>query len=157
MSKLSFAVGLAFASVLSLAGCAADSADSAPPADGATDDQDLTKAGPLSKDLVCAARKAFDDNSEGEGLAAVPRSDLKGDALADFKTFQKGMASDYPSRAFKLPVPFKGKTYSFIVVLEENDGGMYAGIYRLDGRSVATLSQGESGEPNWSKPADSCN
>jgi len=137
-----------------LTGCGG--ADASAPTDPSGDEEDLTKAGPLSQDLVCAAVGAFNDLGDPTGLTSVAEKDLTGDALKDFKSFQKGMASDYPSEAYKLPVKFKNKTYTFLMVQENNDGGTYAGIYRLDGRTVATFSQSESGDPNWSSPADKC-
>lgn len=140
-----------------LAGCSG--ADSSSPDPNAptdpTGEDDLTKA--LSQDMVCATGKAMNDlNGDPTGLKSVAKTALKGDALKDFKEFQKGMAGDYPSEAYELPVPFKGKKYTFWLVWESNDGGMYAGVYRTDGRTVFTFSQSESGEPNYSAPADKC-
>ena len=101
--------------------------------------------------------KAADDNStDPQGMTEVKEADLKGDALKDFKSFQKNMLPDYPSQAFHLPVKLAGKTYTFLMVVENNDGGQYLGIYRTDGSSVATVANSESEQGTWSKPADKC-
>jgi len=122
--------------------------------DGAAE-EDLTKA--LSKSLVCAAAAAADDTNQGSGLTAVAESKLKGDALRDFKSWQKGMVSDYPSQAFELPVKLKGHTYNFWLVVEMNDGGGSQGIYKTtDGSVVTSESGGESDSVEWSAPADKC-
>jgi hypothetical protein len=156
-------LSVAFASALAvssfgLAGCSGS--DSSAPTDSTANDptgeDDLTKA--LSPDMICATSKAFDDlQGDPTSLKSVAQKSLKGDALKDFKEFQKGMAGDYPSEAYELPVPFKGKKYTFLLVWESNDGGMYAGVYRTDGRTVFSFSQSESGEPSYSAPADKCN
>jgi hypothetical protein len=127
-----------------------------PPAAGeGSAEEDLTKT--LSKPLVCAAAAAADDSNEGSGLSGVAESKLKGDALRDFKSWQKGMVSDYPSQAFVLPVTFKGKTYKFWLVIEMNDGGGSQGIYKTtDGSVVTSESGGESDSVEWSAPADNC-
>jgi hypothetical protein len=131
-----------------------DATPSEPASEGAAE-EDLTKT--LSKPLVCAAAAAADDTNQGDGLAGVAESKLKGDALKDFKSWQKGMVSDYPSQAFVLPVTFKGKTYKFWLVVEMNDGGGSQGIYKTtDGSVVTSESGGESDSAEWSAPADSC-
>jgi hypothetical protein len=122
--------------------------------DEATAEDDLTKA--LSQDMICAAVNAADNSNEGDGLTSVPKSKLKGDALHDFNAWQKGMVSDYPSQAYELPVKVKGKTYTFWMVVEMNDGGGSVGVYRTSGATVATQSGGESDSPEWSSPADKC-
>lgn len=97
------------------------------------------------------------DHNAGDGLDAVDRKDLKGDALSDFKAWQRGMVSDYPSEAFAMPVKLGNKTYTFILVVENNDGGGSMGIYRTtNGSTVATISGSESGDWTWSAPADKC-
>jgi len=131
-----------------------DTSGAQPENDGATE-EDLTKA--LSKSLVCAAAAAADDSNLGSDLTAVPQSKLKGNALRDFKLWQKGMVDDYPSQAFVLPVKLKGKTYDFWLVVETNDGGGSQGVYKTtDGSEVTSMSGGESDSPSWSAPADSC-
>jgi hypothetical protein len=140
-------------SSLAFACSGASGADSSP-TEG--DDQAVTSSATLSQDLVCAVVKAADDHSDGNGLKGVNESALKGDALSDFKAWQKGMASDYPSHAFELPVPFKGKTYTFLLVSEQNDGGGSVGVYKENGQRVAAMSAGESESTSWSKPADKC-
>jgi hypothetical protein len=137
------------------AGCAASSSPEG--ADQAGSAADLTAAHQdISKDLLCAAVAAADETNGGDGLVGIDERDLKGDAKADFKEFQKGMADDYPSSAYKLPVKLGSKTYDFILVVETNDGGGSMGIYRTDGSTVATESSGESDPFNWSSPADKC-
>ena len=132
-----------------------DQASAAQPADDGAAEEDLTKA--LSKSLVCAAAAAADDSNMGSDLTAVPESKLKGNALRDFKLWQKGMVSDYPSQAFVLPVKLKGKTYNFWLVVEMNDGGGSQGVYKMtDGSEVTSMSGGESDSPPWSAPADNC-
>lgn len=111
--------------------------------------------GQISQDLLCAA-VAMADQSDQLSLTTIPESKLKGDALADYKAFQKGMASDFPSSAFELPVKLGDKTFTFILVTETNDGGGSMGIYRTDGSNVASESSGESDPFTWSKPADKC-
>jgi hypothetical protein len=131
-----------------------DAVTPAPAADGAAE-EDLTKT--LSKALVCAAAAAADESNQGSGLAGVAQSKLKGEALADFKAWQKGMVSDYPSQAFELPVKFKGRTYTFWLVVEMNDGGGSQGIYKTTDGSVVTSESGsESASIEWSAPANSC-
>jgi hypothetical protein len=110
----------------------------------------------ISQDLLCAAVAAAEQGSEGDGLSGLSERDLKGDALSDFKAFQKGMANDYPSSAYELPVKLGSKTYDFILVVETNDGGGSMGIYRKDGSTVASESSGESDPFTWSSPADKC-
>jgi len=117
-------------------------------------EDDLTKA--LSHDMVCAAVAAADDSNEGQDLKSISESKLKGDALKDYKAWQKGMVSDYPSQAFELPVKLKGKTYTFWMVVEMNDGGGSIGVYRTSGATVSTMSGGESDSPTWDAPADKC-
>jgi hypothetical protein len=109
---------------------------------------------PLSKDLLCAAVAAADE--QNGDLVGIDESDLKGDARRDFKEFQKGMANDFPSAAYKMPVKLGSKTFDFILVVETNDGGGQMGIYRTDGSTVATESSGESDPFTWSSPADKC-
>jgi hypothetical protein len=142
-----------------VAGCAHGGGDDASaPADQGGDQALSTSSSdpPLSQDLLCAAVKAADDSNDGQDLKSIPEGNLKGDALRDFKAFQKGMASDFPSQAFALPVKLASKTFSFIMVLESNDGGQEIGVYRTDGSTVATISNGESEPGTWSKPADKC-
>lgn len=154
--KLSLVVTLLALST-GIVACGGASTSDVAPEDTAADEGALKTAGAqLSKDMVCAAVKTYNDNSDGGGWKSLAQKDLKGDALKDFKEFQKGMAGDYPSEAFEMPVDFKGKTYKFIMVTESNDGGMYMGIYKLNGDTVATMSCSESGTPNWSSPADKC-
>ena len=145
---------LAFTSIL--AGCAADASPAPAPGDDGAQEEDLTKAGPLSQGLVCAALAAASDQGSPTDLKSVPQSSLKGDALSDFKSWQKGMVSDYPSAAYELPVKFGKKTYTFWYVEEMNDGGGCSGIYRTDGRVVTNECAGESGDIRWSAPADKC-
>jgi hypothetical protein len=106
--------------------------------------------------MVCAAVNAADDEDLGTLGAALDEKDLRGQALADFKSWQKGMAAEFPSEAYELPVTLKGKTYTFWYVKEENDGGECAGVYRTDGRVVSFFCAGESGNIVWSAPADKC-
>jgi hypothetical protein len=111
---------------------------------------------PLSQELLCAAVKAADDSNDGQSLKSLPQASLKGDAARDFKSFQKGMVSDFPSQAFELPVKLGSKTFTFVMVQENNDGGQEIGIYREDGSTVATVANSESEQGTWSKPADKC-
>ncbi len=138
--------------------CGGSAADPVPsPTDGDVqqgDEQDLTKT--LSQGLLCAAVTEATANNNSPSLPSLAKADLKGDALADFKAWQKGMVSDYPSEAFTMPVKFGKKTYSFILVIENNDGGGSMGIYRTNGSTVATISGSESGDWTWSAPADKC-
>jgi hypothetical protein len=123
--------------------------------DEATAEDDLTKA--LSQDMICAAVAAADDSNNGDGLKSVPKSKLKGNALHDFNAWQKGFSGDYPSEAYELPVKLKGKTYTFWLVVEMNDGGGSIGVYRTgNGATVSTESGGESDSPVWDAPADKC-
>lgn len=154
MKALLAAALLSFSSLL-VVGCAADTSSGAPTT-SVPEEEDLTKAGPLSQPLVCAAVKAATDHQDGSGLKSVAQSALKGDALKDFKAWQKGMVSDYPSSAYELPVPLGKKTYTFWLVLESNDGGGAIGVYRTDGRAVATDLYSESEDNGWSAPADKC-
>jgi hypothetical protein len=141
---------------LFLAACGGSSDASIAPADEPAAEEDLTKAGPLSQGLVCAALSAVNDLGNPSGLKSVPQKSLKGDALGDFKSWQKGFTPDYPSAAYELPVKFGKKTYTFWYVEEENDGGGCSGIYRTDGRVVTNECAGESGTIEWSAPADKC-
>jgi hypothetical protein len=140
-------------------GCAAPSGGDEPEqavgADLAHGSSSSSAHSPISKDLLCAA-VAMADQSDQVSLATIPESKLKGDALSDFKAFQKGMVSDFPSEAFELPVKLGDKTFTFILVTETNDGGGSMGIYRTDGSTVATESSGESDPFTWSSPADKC-
>ncbi|MDB4933680.1 MAG: hypothetical protein JWP87_652 [Labilithrix sp.] len=130
-------------------------ASTSPPADDGAAEEDLTKT--LSKPLVCAAAAAADESNLGSDLTSIPQSKLKGDALRDFKAWQKGMVDDYPSQAFELPVKFKGRTYTFWLVVEMNDGGGSQGIYKTtDGSTVTSESGGESASVEWSAPANNC-
>jgi hypothetical protein len=131
------------------------SEDDAAPAD-TTGDQALSGNTPLSQDLLCAAVKAADDSNQGEGLKKIPQGSLKGDAAKDFKSFQKNMLPDFPSQGFELPVKLGAKTFTFVMVQENNDGGQEIGIYREDGSTVATVANSESEQGTWSKPADKC-
>lgn len=119
------------------------------------EEQDLASR-PLSQELICAAVASYYEHADLDGLRGVSVGNLKGDALRDFKAWQRGIEADYPSEAYELPVPFRGKTYWFLLVTENNDGGGSVGVYRKDGRVVATHSYGESSPIRWSKPADSC-
>jgi hypothetical protein len=145
---------MAFTSVLT--GCGGSSDTSVAPAAPGDEPQeeDLTKAGPLSQGLVCAALSAVSNGADG--LKGVAQKDLKGDALSDFKSWQKGMVSDYPSAAYELPVKYGTKTYTFWYVEETNDGGGCSGIYRTDGRVVTNECAGESGTIEWSAPGNKC-
>jgi hypothetical protein len=143
------------------AGCTTESADAPPVAtDQATAEALATASAPhLSQDLLCAAVKAADDynnTSPGPKLVAIPESKLNSDALHDFKAWQRNMLPDYPSEAFELPVKLAGKTYSFILVVENNDGGGAIGVYRTDGSVVASDMYSESEGNPWSSPADKC-
>ena len=120
----------------------------------ATTEDDLTKA--LSHELVCAAVAAADNSNQGSDLVEIAQSKLKGDALHDFKSWQKGMVADYPSAAYELPVKLHGKTYTFWMVVEMNDGGGSQGVYRLNGATVSIMSGGESADLSWTAPADKC-
>jgi hypothetical protein len=134
------------------AGCAAHHADdsTSPP----TDDN-LTSA-PLTQDLICAAVKAADDSNDGEKLKKMAESELKGAALADFKSFQKNELPDFPSQAFELPVKLAAKTFTFVMVIESNDGGQSIGVYKTDGTKVSEIFNGESEPGTWKAPADKC-
>lgn len=155
MPKLALAAVLVF-SAMSVACGGSPASDPAPATpDGTENEDDLTKQ--LSTDLICAAVAAADESNQGSDLRGVPESKLKGDALKDFKAWQKGMVSDYPSSAYELPVKFKGKTYTFWLVVEMNDGGGSQGIYRTtNGMTVVTESGGESDSVEWSAPANKC-
>ena len=139
-----------------ITGCGGSDASVAPAPADEPQEEDLTKAGPLSQALVCAALSAVNDLGSPNNLKSVPQKSLKGDALSDFKSWQKGMVSDYPSAAYELPVKYGKKTYTFWYVEEENDGGGCSGIYRTDGRVVTNECAGESGTIEWSAPADKC-
>jgi hypothetical protein len=139
-----------------IAGCAHGGGDDASaPADQAGD-QALSSDAPLSQDLLCAAVKAADDSNNGDHLKSIPQGNLKGDAARDFKSFQKNMLPDFPSQAFELPVKLGSKTFTFVMVIESNDGGQEIGVYRTDGSAVATVANSESEQGTWSKPADKC-
>lgn len=154
--KLSLVVTLLALST-GIVACGGTSAgDVAPETETADEGALKTSGATLSKDMVCAAVKTYNDNSDGDGWKSLAQKDLKGSALKDFKEFQKNMLPDYPSQAFEMPVDFKGKTYKFVLVTESNDGGMYMGIYKTNGDTVATMSCSESGTPRWSAPADGC-
>jgi hypothetical protein len=145
---------MAFSTVLALSmlACAADSSNDSSSTSGAG--EDLSKSGQLSQDLVCAAVGAVSDAPDH--LKSVDEKALVGQALSDFKLWQKGMVSEFPSAAYELPVVFKGKTYTFWEVTEISDGGGCTGIYRTDGRVVSSYCAGESGDIRWSAPADKC-
>jgi hypothetical protein len=116
-------------------------------------------AGHLSQDLLCAAVHAAEDyngSSMSPKLVGIPQSKLKGDALHDFKAWQKNMLPDYPSEAFELPVELNGRKYTFVLVVENNDGGGAVGVYRTDGSFVASDLYSESEGNPWSSPADKC-
>lgn len=155
--KTPHVLALALVSALAVA-CGGASSDAASDSQPTQSDEEAlkTSGAKLTQDLLCAAVAAYNDNSEGSGMKGLDKSDLHGDALKDFKAWQKGMEGDYPSIAFELPVTFKGKTYKFIAVTEMNDGGGYGGIYKLNGDEVATSSGSESGPITWSSPADKC-
>jgi hypothetical protein len=147
-----------FASLtLTAVGCAGtDGSVSAEPEQGSVAEIKAAPSAQISKDLLCAAVSAAEETNGGDGLVGISERDLKGDAKADFKEFQKGMVSDFPSEAFELPVKLGSKTYDFILVVETNDGGGQMGLYREDGSTVATESSGESDPFTWSSPADKC-
>lgn len=154
----SLALVTLFAGLTTLVGCASDAS---PDAQAADDEAAATSAShPLSKDLLCAAvKEASDDSTDpiSAKLKEVQQSSLKGDALKDFKSFQKNMLPDYPSQAFDLPVTLDGKTYTFLMVVENNDGGQYIGVYRTDGSTIATVANSESENGDWGPaPADTC-
>jgi hypothetical protein len=138
-------------------GCAADAPDAA---DQATAEALATaSAAHISQDLLCAAVHAAEDynnTSPGPHLVAIPQSKLKGAALHDFKEWQRNMLPDYPSEAFELPVELNGRTYTFTLVVENNDGGGAVGVYRTDGSFVASDTYSESEVNPWSSPADKC-
>ncbi|HEY8077126.1 MAG TPA: hypothetical protein VIF62_23530 [Labilithrix sp.] len=138
-----------------LGGCGGSDASVPAPTDDPAE-EDLTKAGPLSQGMVCAALSAVNDLGNPNGLKDVAEKSLKGEALSDFKSWQKGFLPDYPSAAYELPVKYGKKTYTFWYLEEENDGGGCTGIYRTDGRLVTNECAGESGDINWSAPADKC-
>jgi hypothetical protein len=149
----------AFASLsIFAAGCAAESgsSDDASAASGAALSSTSAAQHDLSKELLCAAVNEAEQSNGGDGMVGIDERDLKGDAKSDFKEFQKGMANDFPSEAFKMPVKLGDKTYDFILVVETNDGGGSMGIYRTDGSTIATESSGESDPFTWSSPADKC-
>jgi hypothetical protein len=148
----------AFASLsIFAAGCAAESSsDDVQAASGAALSSASAAHHEISKELLCAAVNEAEQSNDGSGMVGIDERDLKGDAKADFKEFQKGMANDFPSEAFKMPVKLGDKTYDFILVVETNDGGGSMGIYRTDGSTVATESSGESDPFTWSSPADKC-
>lgn len=144
--KLSLTLVAALAVGVFAVGCASPTgADDTATSEGAA----TSASHELSQDMLCAVVNEA-SQSDGTGLKTIKESALKGDSLKDYKEFQKGMASDYPSAAYELPVKFQNKTYDFILVLEENDGGGYMGVYRTDGSTVVTMSQSESGDPQWS-------
>jgi hypothetical protein len=140
------------------AGCASEtgSPDDAAEASGAALSSASAAHPEISKELLCAAVNEAEQSNDGDGMVGIDERDLKGDAKSDFKEFQKGMADDFPSEAFKMPVKLGDKTYDFILVVETNDGGGSMGIYRTDGSTVATESSGESDPFTWSSPADKC-
>jgi hypothetical protein len=142
------------ATVSLLAACAAPVTGSAEESSGA--DLSSASSSGLSQDLVCAAVSAANDHFAGEALSSFPQSKLQGDALHDFKSWQKDMLPDYPSAAFYLPVKLGTKTYTFLMVTENNDGGGAVGVYRTDGSVVATDLYSESENNPWSSPADQC-
>lgn len=151
--RLSFAIAFVVLSTSAIACGGTSAADVDPPS---ADEEALVTNKPLSQDLVCAAIKAAEDNPNYEGLVAMKQSALKGDALKDFKSWQKNMLPDYPSAAYELPVELKGKTYKFVLVSEMNDGGGSIGIYRQSGETVTYESGGESATLSWSAPGDKC-
>jgi hypothetical protein len=154
-SSLAMFALLGSISVLSFgAGCAAPV--SAEQNAGTAEELSTASSGHLSQDLVCAAVSAAENNDQADGLTTIPESKLRGDALRDFKEFQKHMLPDYPSQAFELPVKLGTKTYTFIMVIENNDGGGAMGVYRTDGSVVATDEYSESESNPWSSPADKC-
>jgi hypothetical protein len=146
------AVLVASCSVCSVLGVAC----AAPDVPEQSTEADVSSGSHLSQDLVCAAVAAAEANSEGEGLTSIPQSKLRGDALHDFKAFQRNTLPDYPSVAYELPVKLGTKTYTFIMVSENNDGGGAVGLYRTDGSVVATDEYSESESNPWSSPADKC-
>ncbi|MFO0671204.1 MAG: hypothetical protein U0235_16515 [Polyangiaceae bacterium] len=151
--KLSLIAAFAFLSVSAIACGGAGDRQVEPPS---ADEEALKTSKALSQDLVCAAIKAAEDNPNQEGLVRIKQSALKGDALKDFKDWQKNMLPDYPSSAYELPVELKGKTYKFVLVSEMNDGGGSIGIYRESGETVTYESGGESATLTWSAPGDKC-
>jgi hypothetical protein len=159
MKNLPTLLLLSCSALFTVVGCGSSDGSASPADEPAstpgTDDSELKKD-QLSQDLICAAVSAANDMGDPSGLKSVPQSKLKGDALKDFRSWQRGFAGDYPSQAFELPVTLKGKTYTFILVTEMNDGGGSTGIYREDGRTVTWYSAGESGDINWSAPGDKC-
>jgi hypothetical protein len=150
--SISLAAALVLAPFAVACGGAQDA--SSDTSNNATAEDDLTKA--LSHDLICAAVAAADNSNNGDGLTEIAKSKLKGDALKDYNAWQKGMVSDYPSAAYELPVTLKGKTYTFWMVVEMNDGGGSIGVYRTNGSTVSTESGGESDTLSWDAPADKC-
>ena len=83
---------------------------------------------------------------------------LTGAALKEFKFEKKQGGSDFPTGVFSLPGKSKlAKSTAFIKT--DTDGGSYFAIIKITGvgpkaKSTTVLSsgsQGESGDPNWSK------
>jgi hypothetical protein len=144
-------IGL-FASFSLIAACAAPVTAE----DSSGGDLSSASSSHLSQDLVCAAVSVANDHFDGQGLDAFPESKLKGDALHDFKSWQKNMLPDYPSAAFYMPVKLGTKTYTFLMVTENNDGGGAVGVYRTDGSVVTTDEYSESEGNPWSSPGDQC-
>lgn len=152
MRIATFALVAAVTALTSLVGCASDAQSTGDDTAAAASSEHA-----LSQDLLCAAVKEANDDSSSPSGKEIKESALKGDSLKDFKSFQKNMLPDYPSQAFELPVKLDGKTYDFIMVVENNDGGQYIGVYRTDGSTVATVANSESENGDWGpKPADKC-
>ena len=109
----------------------------------------LGQSARFSKEDVASFKKAFDEKGfAGFNGNALTLGELKGDAAADFKTFQKHMMPDYPSAAVRTTI----NGNDVVLVNESNDGGSYYGIYNpTSGKRLAAGMASESGEPTWTK------
>ncbi len=116
----------------------------------------------IDQQLVCAAVAAYYDvsgNQTEQSLKKIPQSQLAGDALSDFKLFQKNMLPDYPSQAYAITLKrAKQSAVSAILIEENNDGGGAGGVYLASsGKRIAQGYYSESENFSWDTPlADKC-
>jgi hypothetical protein len=121
---------------LALTGCGASS--------GGTDQgsSDAVRAGTAASSVKDAIQKDYNDNGV-QGYHHFPWKKLPADVQKKFKSIHD---TDYPPAwgAQKLD------DAQVFMVAHETDGGSYYWFFDEDGKDVTSVSQGESGDPNWS-------
>ena len=100
------------------------------------------------KVLAVKVKKAYEDNGDDSFQGtAITKKEMSGDALKFFDHNQRTYGSDYPPSAVQ--VHFAAHA-DIIYVIENTDGGSFFGFFNVkDGSTIATGSQGESGDVTW--------